>query len=72
LKHSGLLGLPAQTLNRSFDVALLRDICLPERGSPIGVLRHHLKDLWIMRERLNADIPRLRLDETLIYLAIQQ
>jgi hypothetical protein len=72
LKNPGLLGLAAQALNRSFHVALLRDIRLPERRSPIGVLCHHLKDLRIMRECLNADIPGLRFDETLIHPAVQQ
>jgi hypothetical protein len=72
LKNPGLLGLKAQPLNRSFNVVPLHDICLPERSSPIGILRHQLKDLRIMRERLNADIPGLRFDETLIHLAIQQ
>jgi hypothetical protein len=72
LQNPVLLGLPAQALNRCFDITFLCDICLPERCSPVLVLRHHLKDLRIMRERLNADIPGLRLDETFIYPAIQQ
>jgi hypothetical protein len=72
LQNPGLIGLLAEALNRSFDIALLRDICLSERCGPVGVLRHHLKDLRIMRERLDADIPGLRFDEALIHSAIQQ
>jgi hypothetical protein len=72
LQNPGLFGLLAQTLDRSFDVTLLRDVCLSERCSPIGILRHHLKDLRIMRERLHTDIPGLRFDKTLIHPAVQQ
>jgi hypothetical protein len=59
LENPGLFGLSTQALNRSFHIALLRDIGLPQRCCPIGALGHHLKDLRIMRERLNADIPGL-------------
>jgi hypothetical protein len=72
LKNPGLLCLAAQPLNRFFHGGLLRYIRLPKSSSPIRVLRHHLKDLRIMRECLNADIPRLRFDETLIHLAVQK
>jgi hypothetical protein len=72
LKNPGLLGLQAQPLNRSLHVGPLHDIRLPERSSPIRILRHQLKDLRVMRECLNADIPGLRFDETLIHPAVHQ
>jgi len=59
----------AKALNRVCNSWFLRNEGLSQRRRPLRVLCHHFKDVWIMSDRLYADIPILTFDKILIHLA---
>jgi hypothetical protein len=65
-------GYHAKTLNRMCNSGFLRDVGLSQRRRPFRILSHHVEDVWIVSGRLNADIPILIFDKTLIHPAAQQ
>ena len=56
----------AKPLNRICNRRFLRNVGLSQRGRPFRILSHHVEDVWIVSGRLNADIPILIFDKTLI------
>ena len=59
----------AKALNRVCNSPFLRNERLSQRRRPFRMLSHHLEDVWIMSDRLYADIPILTFDKILIHLA---
>ena len=71
LKNSISNGQRTQALDRTSDIRPLHDIGLAYGGSPIRILRHHLQNRRIVRNCLDADVPRLRFDQALIHPALE-
>jgi hypothetical protein len=59
----------AKALNRVCNSWFLRNVGLSQRRRPFRILSHHVEDVWIMRDRLYADIPILTFDKILIHMA---
>ena len=71
LKDSRLPGFGSQTLDRSLHVRSLNDIGLSKSRGPIRVLCHVVQNDGVVSDCLNADIPRLSFNQTLVYSAVQ-
>jgi hypothetical protein len=59
----------AKALNRVCNSWFLRNEGLSQRRRPIRMLSHHVEDVWVMSDRLYADIPILTFNQILIHLA---
>jgi hypothetical protein len=58
-----------KTLNGVCNSWFLRNEGLSQRRRPIRMLSHHVEDVWVMSDRLYADIPILTFNQILIHLA---
>ena len=58
-----------KALNGVCNSWFLRNEGLSQRRRPIRMLSHHLEDVWVMSDRLYADIPILTFNQILIHLA---
>ena len=63
LEVAVVLGQLAHALNRVEHILLLAKECIPQLLGPVELLVHHLEHVGEGHERLDADVPRLVLDQ---------